>query len=161
MIAYGEEGKLHPGSLTVTDNLILNDRHGGKGIWNDTSTAASMSGNEIYGLSSSALLRGPGSVSGNIMLSSEPALGSRPGSSSGMSFITGSSSSSSSQAPSESDVTSTVANSSDGPMEAVMAGAVGPSDFVTDDGSVMICRVRRSIRQPGRGRILTRRISLR
>ncbi len=137
MIAYGEEGKLHPGSLTVTDNLILNDRHGGKGIWNDTATAATVSDNQIYGLSSSALLRGPGSDSDNIMLSSEPALGSRPGSSSGMSFITGSSSSSSSQAPSESDVTSTVANSSDGPMEAVMAGAVGPSDFVTDDGSVM------------------------
>ncbi len=137
MIAYGEEGKLHPGSLTVTDNLILNDRHGGKGIWNDTSTAASITGNDIYGLSSSALLKGPGAFSGDVTLSSEPALGSRP-SSSGMSFITGSSSSSSSQAPSESDVTSTVANSSDDPTGSVLAAAVGPSDFVTDDGSVMI-----------------------
>ncbi len=138
MIAYGEDGKLHPGSLTVTDNLILNDRHGGKGIWNDTSTAASITGNGIYGLSSSALLKGPGAVSGDVTLSSEPALGSRPGSSSGMSFITGSSSSSSSQAPSESDVTSTVANSRDDPTGSVLAAAVGPSDLVTDDGSVII-----------------------
>ena len=35
-------------------------------------------------------------------------------------------------------MTSTVANSSDDPTGSVLAAAVGPSDFVTDDGSVMI-----------------------
>lgn len=138
MIAYGEEGSLQPGSLTVTDNVIMNDLSGGKGVWNDTSTAASITGNDIFGLSSSALLKGPGSVSGNTMLTSEPALGSSPGGSSGMSFITGSSSSSSSSTPNGSAGVSSVADSSDDATDSVMAGSVGPSDFVTDDGDLMI-----------------------
>ena len=138
MIAYGEEGSLQPGSLTVTDNVIMNDLSGGKGVWNDTSTAASITGNDIFGLSGSALLKGPGSVSGNTMLTSEPALGSSPGGSSGMSFITGSSSSSSSSTPNGSAGVSSVADSSDDATDSVMAGSVGPSDFVTDDGDLMI-----------------------
>lgn len=130
MIAYGEEGHLHPGSLTVTGNMILNDLSTGKGIWDDTSTAASITDNDIFGLSSSSLLKGPGSVSGNVMLSSEPALGSSPGGPTSMSFIAGSSSSSSSA--------SLVGDNSGDSMDSVMAGAVGPSDFTTDDGDLMI-----------------------
>ena len=125
MIAYGEEGKLHTGSLTVTNNLIMNDLRNGKGVRNDTATAATVSDNQIYGLSSSALLSGPGSVSGNIMLSSEPALGSRPGSS-GLSFVGGSTSLSSSLGTNGTILALSVANSSDDPTGSVLAAAVGP-----------------------------------
>lgn len=137
MIAYGEEGKLHPGSLTVTDNLILNDRSGGRGIWNRTATPASIINNDIFGLSSSTLLKGPDSQSGNVMLSVEPALGSSPGGSSSMSFITSPSSSSSSVGTSTSRTSlgSSLTQSS-ASVSAVAAGAVGPSDFLTNHGNL-------------------------
>lgn len=140
-IAYGEEGSLQPGSLTVTGNLILNDLSGGKGIWNDTSVSASITNNDIYGLSSSSLLKGPGTVSGDTMLTTEPTLGSSPSSSggaTGMNFIGGSTSGGVSASVVSSDMMSSVADGGDDSSDSNQIGGVAPSDFVTDDGSLLI-----------------------
>ena len=73
-IAYGEEGALQPGSLTVAGNVILNDLSGGDGIWNDTSISAMITGNETYGLTSAKFLKGPATVMNDTTLAVEPKL---------------------------------------------------------------------------------------
>ncbi len=78
IIAYGEEGGVYSGSaLLVSGNTVLNDlaSSSASAVWNATSTvSASVTGNSFYGLSSSQILKGPGTVSGSTMLTSEPAL---------------------------------------------------------------------------------------
>lgn len=79
IIAYGEEGSLQPGSLTVTDNLILNEQWGpgAVGIWNDTTVNADISGNRVWGLPDSQLVAGPTDVSGTVDLANEPVVSTK------------------------------------------------------------------------------------
>jgi len=77
IIAFGEEGNVHAGSsLTVTGNTILNDlaSPSASAVWNATNAAASVTDNAIYGLPAGQVVRGPATVSGTTMLTSEPAL---------------------------------------------------------------------------------------
>jgi len=77
IIAYGEEGNLHANTtLNVVGNTILNDLPSGsaRGVWNTTSTPATLTNNAFYGLSDSQIVNGPANVSGSTVLSSEPAL---------------------------------------------------------------------------------------
>lgn len=136
MIAYGEEGKLHPGSLTVTGNILLNDLSKGKGIWNHTSTPASITDNETWGLTSSTLLTGPGSLLDNIVLAIEPLLGSSPSSSStGMSFLGGSIPG---QISASADVADLLSSSQRDDTDPTPTSGVASSDFETDEGTLMI-----------------------
>jgi hypothetical protein len=78
-VAFGEEGNLQASSsLTVTGNTVLNDFGAGASfVWNDTSIAASVTGNTIYGLPQDQLVNGPVATpeSNTFELqSSEPAL---------------------------------------------------------------------------------------
>lgn len=142
MIAYGEEGNLHPGSLTVTGNVLLNDLSRGKGIWNHTSTPATVSDNQTWGLTSSTLLTGPGSLVDNIALALEPLLGSSPGSSSstgpsskGMSFVGGSIPG---QISASASVADPLGSSGSGATGSPQTSGVASSDFVTDEGTLTI-----------------------
>lgn len=77
VIAYGEEGNLHANTtLNVVGNTILNDLPSGSatGVWNATSTPATLTNNAFYGLPDGQIVRGPANVSGSTVLSSEPAL---------------------------------------------------------------------------------------
>jgi len=77
IIAFGEEGNLRAGSnLRVLGNTILNDitSPSASAVWNATSAPASVTGNIIYGLPAGQIVRGPATVSGTLMLNSEPAL---------------------------------------------------------------------------------------
>ncbi len=77
IIAFGEEGGLHANTaLRVTGNTILNDLASPSvsAVWNPANAAASLTGNTVYGLSSSQLANGPATLSGNTILAAEPAL---------------------------------------------------------------------------------------
>ncbi len=77
MISYGEEGSLNGGSqLTIAGNQILNDLSSGSatGIANYTKTGATVSGNQVYGLSAVQLAHGPATVTGTSVLTSQPVL---------------------------------------------------------------------------------------
>ncbi len=92
-IAYGEEGRLQPGSLTIAGNVIINNRSGGDGIWNATGTVALITGNQIYGLTSANFLRGPGTIVGDTTLSADPGVTAKiPASGPTMAFVGGSTS---------------------------------------------------------------------
>ena len=76
-ISFGEEGGVYgSSSLTVTGNTMLNDDTSNytHAVVNDTGVTASVTNNTLYGWS--ALTLGPASVSGNTILTSEPALSS-------------------------------------------------------------------------------------
>ncbi len=81
-ISFGEEGNVYANSsLTVQNNTMLNDdtSHSTYAVVNDTGSTATVSGNSLYGWTTVAL--GPANVSGNTMLTTEPALSSlTPGS---------------------------------------------------------------------------------
>ncbi len=77
MIAFGEEGGLHANTnLRVIGNTILNDlpSRSASAVWNATGINATVTGNAIYGLPASQLVRGPATVSGSTTLASEPPL---------------------------------------------------------------------------------------
>jgi hypothetical protein len=77
IITFGEEGGVHANSsLTVTGNTILNDLSSpsASAVWNASGALASVTGNAIYGLPASEVVRGTATVSGNTALQTEPAL---------------------------------------------------------------------------------------
>ncbi len=74
-ISYGEEGNLYAvGSLSVTNNVIVNDYagHSTTAVKNATGTAATVSGNTFYGWT--ALTSGSATTSSNTVAATEPAL---------------------------------------------------------------------------------------
>ncbi len=77
IVAFGAEGGLHAGSsLTMTDNTVINDlgSSSAKLLLNPTSIAASISGTDVFGLSSGQLSSGPASITGTTYLASRPVL---------------------------------------------------------------------------------------
>ncbi|MBV8094364.1 MAG: right-handed parallel beta-helix repeat-containing protein [Acetobacteraceae bacterium] len=77
IISAGEEGNIQSNSsLTVTGNTIINDLNSPSAVAvvNDTPAIATISNNSIYGLTSDEIAHGPAAISGNVFLSSEPAL---------------------------------------------------------------------------------------
>ena len=77
VIAYGEEGNVAAGSsLVVSGNTILDDMSSPSSVAvsNASSVTASVTGNELYGLSLAEVVKGPGTASGNSILATEPAL---------------------------------------------------------------------------------------
>lgn len=75
IVAFGEEGNLHANSsLEVFGNTVLNDLGGGRGtmVVNATHTPASVAGNTVYGLTEAQILQGPGSETGNTIVTVEP-----------------------------------------------------------------------------------------
>jgi Ca2+-binding RTX toxin-like protein len=76
-INFGEEGNLYANSsLTVTGNTILNDMtsHSTLLVGNHTAATAIISNNALFGWG--ALSLGPGTLTGNTILTTEPALAS-------------------------------------------------------------------------------------
>jgi Ca2+-binding RTX toxin-like protein len=77
IIHYGGESAPYAGSsLTIADNVVVNDRQtsGARLLYNATTVTASISGNDVYGLTSSQITTGPASVSGTTSLSARPSL---------------------------------------------------------------------------------------
>jgi len=76
IIHYGGESAAYAGSsLTIADNAVVNDLTGGGYLLaNETSVTASLSGNDVYGLTSDRITYGPASVSGTTYLSTRPRL---------------------------------------------------------------------------------------
>ncbi len=75
IVAFGEEGGLHPGSsLLVRGNVIVNDDRGGVAVWNATGYAATMDGNKVYGMGAAPGTRGTVGQAGTTTLTSRPAL---------------------------------------------------------------------------------------
>ena len=75
MIAFGEEGRLNPGSaLVVRGNTVVNDKAGGVAVWNATGAPATMDGNQTYGLGSTAKTLGAVAQTRTTALASRPAL---------------------------------------------------------------------------------------
>ena len=75
IISYGEEGSLQPNSiLTVGGNTILNDltAHIPTAVVNDTNNTASITSNQVWGLTSSQIVTGPANQSGTTYLSTKP-----------------------------------------------------------------------------------------
>jgi Ca2+-binding RTX toxin-like protein len=78
IIHYGGESAAYPGSsLTITDNVVVNDLTSSPSVRllaNATTVTASLSGNDVYGLTSSQIATGPATVSGTTFLSTHPSL---------------------------------------------------------------------------------------
>jgi hypothetical protein len=75
IIAFGEEGNLHPGSkLTVEDSLIENDLNSPSayGVWNAAPAPAHILNSKVYGLTLDSLFHGPATISGIEYLKTEP-----------------------------------------------------------------------------------------
>lgn len=75
IIAFGEEGNLHPGSkLTVEKSLIENDlpSPSAYGVWNATPGPVHILNTKIYGLTLDSLFHGPATLSGIEYLKTEP-----------------------------------------------------------------------------------------
>jgi hypothetical protein len=76
IIAYGEEGMIRTSnSLSVTGNIIVNDKGTGATLWNAGSGSAVFSNNKLYG---EASVSGPATQSGNEALASRPTLDTSP-----------------------------------------------------------------------------------
>jgi hypothetical protein len=78
IIHYGGEGGPYAGSsLSISGNIVLNDLHSASArlLLNQTSVSGSITGNTIYGLTSSQLTTGPATEASNTFpTGSEPAL---------------------------------------------------------------------------------------
>jgi hypothetical protein len=74
IVAYGEEGSLKASnSLTMTNNVVVNDLGKGTVLWDASGTPATVSGTQIWG--AATMVNGSGvSVSGTTTLSSHPTL---------------------------------------------------------------------------------------
>ena len=75
IIAFGEEGDLHPKSkLTVENSLIENDlpSPSAYGVWNAAPAPAHVVNTKVYGLTLNSLFHGPAAVSGIEYLKTEP-----------------------------------------------------------------------------------------
>ena len=80
IIAFGEEGNLHPGSkLTVENSLIENDlpSPSAYGVWNAAPAAVHILNTKVYGLTLNSLFHGPATVSGIDFLKTEPPIPTR------------------------------------------------------------------------------------
>jgi hypothetical protein len=74
IIAFGEEGNLHPGSkLTIENSLIENDlpSPSAYGVWNAAPAPAHILNSKIYGLTLNSLFHGPATLSGVEYLKTE------------------------------------------------------------------------------------------
>ncbi len=75
IIAFGEEGNLNVNStLVVRGNTIVNDKTNGVAVWNATSNTATMDGNQVFGLGSTAKTIGAVGQTGTTVLASRPVL---------------------------------------------------------------------------------------
>jgi hypothetical protein len=78
IIHYGGESAAYAGSsLTIADNMVVNDLTSSSSarlLSNATTVTASLSGNDVYGLTSSQIATGLASVSGTTFLSAHPSL---------------------------------------------------------------------------------------
>lgn len=75
IISYGEEGSLQPNStLTVSGNTIENDLtdHIPTAVVNATGNTATITSNQVWGLTSSQIVTGPANQSGTTYLSKKP-----------------------------------------------------------------------------------------
>jgi hypothetical protein len=80
IIAFGEEGNLHPGSkLTVENSLIENDLNSPSayGVWNAAPLPAHILNNKVYGLTMNSLFHGRATVSGIDYLKTEPPISTK------------------------------------------------------------------------------------
>lgn len=80
IIAFGEEGNLHPGSkLTIQGGLIENDlpSPSAYGVWNAGPVPVHITNTKVYGLTLNSLFRGPATVSGIDYLKVEPPISTR------------------------------------------------------------------------------------
>jgi hypothetical protein len=87
IISFGAEGSLHAGSsLLVSGNTIVNNlaSTSARAVKNATTTTAQITGNSLFGLTSSQIAYGPNTQSGNQFLTTKPSLNkTSPWSSSG------------------------------------------------------------------------------
>ena len=77
IIDYGEEGGVYSGSsLLIDGNTVVNDQtaHVPRMLNNATAVTATISGNDVYGLTSGQIASGPASISGTLYLSTHPSL---------------------------------------------------------------------------------------
>jgi hypothetical protein len=75
IIAFGEEGNLHPSSkLTVENSLIENDLSSPSayGVWNAAPAPAHILSSKVYGLTMNSLFHGPATINGIEYLKTEP-----------------------------------------------------------------------------------------
>lgn len=70
MIAYGEEGNLHPGSLVVAGNSFVNTLPVAfaTAVHNWSTVDALLNGNSFYGIGAAYQLTGPGTIAGSQVL---------------------------------------------------------------------------------------------
>jgi Ca2+-binding RTX toxin-like protein len=77
IVHFGGESAPYAGSsLTITDNVVVNDleRSSARLLSNATTINATVSGNDIFGLTSGQITSGPATVTGTTFLSSRPTL---------------------------------------------------------------------------------------
>jgi Ca2+-binding RTX toxin-like protein len=78
IVEFGAEGSLHDtNSVTMTGNTVVNELTGSPStmmFWNAAGAPATVSDNQVWGLTSSQLTNGTANVSGTTFLSSEPGL---------------------------------------------------------------------------------------
>ena len=69
IVAYGEEGNLHPGtSLSITGNTFVADKPG-PALWNASAgTVAEFTNNSVYGFGGTPLVSGAANESGTTVL---------------------------------------------------------------------------------------------
>jgi Ca2+-binding RTX toxin-like protein len=75
IVAFGQEGGVHAGSnLAMINNTVVNDlvSPSVKMVWNATPSAATLTGNSVFGLSAGQIVNGPATVSGTVTLATEP-----------------------------------------------------------------------------------------
>lgn len=77
VISFGEEGAYAGSTLSVRNNVVENDLPSGSAlaVQNASGGAATVTGNRVYGLTSSQILHGPGTVSTTTFLTQEPKIG--------------------------------------------------------------------------------------
>ena len=78
-VHFGGEGTPYESSkLVVSGNTVVNERGGGQFVLNQSGAPAEVTGNNLFGLNMSDLLRGAGSATGNTALASRPSLDTTP-----------------------------------------------------------------------------------
>ena len=75
IVHFGGEGTPYASSkLVVSGNTVINERGNAQFVLNHSGAPAEVTGNSLFGLDLNDLLRGTGSVSGNVGLASRPAI---------------------------------------------------------------------------------------